>query len=1050
MIKLQKTKLWLETIFEASRDAIFITDQKANLIMVNKAACILTGYSKQELTKMTIYDLHKPKDLTAHELYYEKVINDEGFRNEAKIIRKDGLEVNTEINNQTFFMENVRFIHSTARELSERSTKQEINNNTEKKFQEVVEKGKIGIIIDDAQGNITYANREFLNLFGYTSKEITNKTHNFFVHPDDYEMVSKIHKLRGEDIHSPNHYDFKGLRKDGSVLHIKIYISKIYEGNKKFKGTLSYLWDITNKKSDELKLKNSEERLKILFDYAPDAFFICDQKGNISDGNIAAEKLLGSPKNEWIGKNIINKKIISSSQLTKSLKILAKNNKGLASDPDEFTINQADGSKVVTEITTYPINLQGQDVILIIARDISNRKKTEEDILTLSYAVEQSPVSTLITNTQGIIEYGNQELLKSSGYTISEIVGQKPRIFNADKNLKSTQKNLWSHITSGKEWNGEFHNKRKDGKSYWENVHISPIKNQKGEIIKYMAIKEDITEIKKLQFLKDLLVKISNAVLVKDNLLEFSKFILKELKGIIDTNNFYIALYDEQKHLFTTPFISDSIDEEIVSFPVEKTLTGHVFQTKKSLFIDKSKLKEQIGLGIFNLIGPLCNSWIGVPLFIKNKVIGVIVIQSYEGEKKLSLEDLKIIEYIAPQISLVIDRKKADEEIDLALEKAQESDRLKSAFLANMSHEIRTPMNGILGFAELLKEPMLSGEEQQRYIDIIEKSGERMLNIINDIINISKIESGQGSISLHPVNLNELIGNLYNFFVPEVRNKGLELIYENGLSFENAIIKTDHEKLFAMMSNLIKNALKFTQKGQINFGYKKVKNEILFFVKDTGIGIPEESRTSIFERFIQVDIENRNAYQGAGLGLSISKAYVELLGGKIWVESCINSGSEFYFRIPIASTADEEKSILSDQKQEQETKSKLSALKILIVEDDSSSEYYLRTIIKPLSNDILIARTGLEAIDYCKENPDINLILMDIQLPKMNGYEATKQIRLFNKDVMIIAQTAFSFPNDYQKAMAAGCNKFITKPIKKNALIQMIQSLFQSEKTQAS
>ncbi len=247
----------------------------------------------------------------------------------------------------------------------------------------------------------------------------------------------------------------------------------------------------------------------------------------------------------------------------------------------------------------------------------------------------------------------------------------------------------------------------------------------------------------------------------------------------------------------------------------------------------------------------------------------------------------------------ITDKKNHELELIKAKEKAEESDRLKSAFLANMSHEIRTPMNGILGFAELLKEPNLSGEEQQVYIQIIQKSGERMLNIINNIVDISKIEAGQMLANVKEININELMENIYSFFNLEVEQKGVQLICEKKLPIDQQIIKTDYDKLHSILTNLIKNAIKFTQHGSIEFGCENKREHLHFFVKDTGMGIPEDRQKAIFERFIQADISDVMARQGAGLGLSISKAYIEILGGKIWLESEEGKGSSFYFTLPL-------------------------------------------------------------------------------------------------------------------------------------------------------
>jgi hypothetical protein len=443
-----------------------------------------------------------------------------------------------------------------------------------------------------------------------------------------------------------------------------------------------------------------------------------------------------------------------------------------------------------------------------------------------------------------------------------------------------------------------------------------------------------------------------------------------------------------------------------------------------------------------------------VPIIYDDTIKAIFGIGNKETDyNQTDVENISMLAYLAWEM---VEKKKISTELVFAKEKAEESDRLKSAFLANMSHEIRTPMNGILGFSELLKEPGLSGEQQQEYIKIIEKSGARMLNIINDIVDISKIEAGLMKLDISESNVNEQIEYIYTFFKPEVEAKEMKLSFRNSLTAKEAFIKTDREKLYAILTNLVKNAIKYTNEGSIEFGYERVvetrhalslprQTYLQFFVKDTGIGIPKDRQEAIFHRFIQADITDKMARQGAGLGLSISKAYVEMLGGQIWVESDPDSyregiGSTFYFTLPY--NAELVKETIDGQTEPSGKTKMVRKLKILIAEDDEVSEMLIDSFIKMFGKEILKAKTGIEAVNVCRENPDLDLILMDIRMPEMGGYEATKQIRKFNESVVILAQTAFGLSGDREKAIEAGCNDYIAKPIKKDELLSLIQKYF--------
>ncbi len=293
----------------------------------------------------------------------------------------------------------------------------------------------------------------------------------------------------------------------------------------------------------------------------------------------------------------------------------------------------------------------------------------------------------------------------------------------------------------------------------------------------------------------------------------------------------------------------------------------------------------------------IVKSFLLAPIFSANQFWGFVGFDDFKKEKEWLTSEKQILATAANTIGSAYFRKNNMDELIKAKELAEQSDRLKTSFLANMSHEIRTPMNGIIGFTELLKEPKLTGEEQQEYIRVIEKSGERLLNIINDIIKISKLESGLVQPVLTEVYVNELLDYIYRFFLPQTEEKHLELKIVNPLQEENPLINSDKEKLYAILTNLTRNAIKFTDKGFIEIGYSRNDDEHLFYVKDSGIGMTHDQIGIVFERFRQGSETIARDYEGSGLGLSISKAYVEMLGGRIWVESQIDTGSVFYFTV---------------------------------------------------------------------------------------------------------------------------------------------------------
>ena len=384
----------------------------------------------------------------------------------------------------------------------------------------------------------------------------------------------------------------------------------------------------------------------------------------------------------------------------------------------------------------------------------------------------------------------------------------------------------------------------------------------------------------------------------------------------------------------------------------------------------------------------------------------------------------------------ITNQKNIEFELQNALEKAEESDRLKSAFLANMSHEIRTPMNGILGFSQLLLTPNLTPGEVNKFIEVINTCGNQLVSIIDDLIDISKIEANQMRFNTISVNISNVLDELFTIFQPKALESKIDLFLIIDENYENCKVLVDNGRLKQVLLNLINNALKFTSKGYVKFGFTIQGDFIEFFVEDSGIGIAEDMQVKIFDRFTQVETEYSKMAGGTGLGLSISKGIVELFGGKIWVKSEIRKGSTFYFTIPFNKAVD---LIQIKEQGNSETFLITNDITVLIVEDEQSNSLYLSILLAKLKIKSLCAKNGQEAINFVRENPSINLVLMDFKMPIMNGFEATKEIKKIRPDLRIIGQTAYAQTTDRERAIKVGCDDYISKPIDEKKMVDLIR-----------
>lgn len=384
----------------------------------------------------------------------------------------------------------------------------------------------------------------------------------------------------------------------------------------------------------------------------------------------------------------------------------------------------------------------------------------------------------------------------------------------------------------------------------------------------------------------------------------------------------------------------------------------------------------------------------------------------------------------------ITERKKNELELVKAKQKAEEGDRLKTAFLNNLSHEIRTPMNGIIGFSEILQDADITSDDRANFTRIIRRECHQLLRVINDIVEMARIETGQMDSFEAEINVNQMVTSLFQQYEAQAQEKAITLSVHCTLDEQQSVIWSDESKLKQILEKLVMNAIKFTHEGSIHFGYVKKENELEFYVEDTGIGIKSQNQTDIFTRFVQGEDSIAPTYGGTGLGLSIAKAFVEHCGGRIWLTSVPGEGTTFYFTIPY-----KHKKVLTTPKEPPAKKSRIAFEQnpvIFIVEDEVANFEYLKVLLELRDASVLHAENGEEAIRLFNEHPDINAVLMDIKLPDMSGFEVTREVKKIRGDVPVIAQTAYADSDTKRQAFEAGCIDFITKPINTDELMEKL------------
>jgi PAS domain S-box-containing protein len=762
-----------------------------------------------------------------------------------------------------------------------------------------------------------------------------------------------------------------------------------------------------NRNKDRIALQKSEERFKKLSMLTFEGIVI-HNNGIVIDVNDSLIQMVGYSKKELIGKNIIQLVVTPAYHDVIRENIVKKITK-----PYEIKARRKDGTLFPAEIMAKDITYKDEVFRVAAVRNISERIQYEgrlrESEVNFRTFFDSIPSFMYVLNEKGTIIGSNKALERRLGYTPKELHGKHVLHLHPEERRADAAKNV-TEMMQGKCDTCQIPLTTADGTIIPVETIISKgIWNGEPAIF---AVSHDLSMLKASE------EKFSKAFHQNPAISGICRIETDEFTEINQTFCEKLGYTEEEvigrnaAEVFNVaPDFRKKLNQELV----EKGRLSNIqatFSTKSGEQLDVLLSAELIQLqgGVFNY-----TSAIDITDRIKSEQEIITLNEELQAtsdalrENVIELEKAKLL--------------------------AEENDRLKSEFLANMSHEIRTPMNAIIGFSSFLKERSKSRKDIDRFADIITSSGNHLLLLINDIIDISKINSGKVTLSRSPVNIQQILQEQYTFFSTELQNRNKENVQLLLKTPENDICCfTDETRLRQILINLLGNAIKFTNKGLIELGCQQRTDDLLFYVKDTGIGIVDTQQKYIFEPFRQVTNNPERLYGGTGLGLPIAKACTEMLEGNMWVQSIYGEGSTFFFTIK-HTPCKTDKSIKM-MKDDQEMS--FNGEHLLIAEDDDINFQYLQEVF--LSYNLKITRTvtGTETVQALEEMPDIDLVLMDIQMPQLDGLSATKLIREKNIDVPVIAQTAYAFTSDRLKSLEAGCNDYISKPTKPGELIAMV------------
>ncbi|MCF8301966.1 MAG: PAS domain S-box protein [Bacteroidales bacterium] len=722
----------------------------------------------------------------------------------------------------------------------------------------------------------------------------------------------------------------------------------------------------------------------------------------------------------------------------------------------ELQIPRSEGTLSHVELRTVKTTWEEQDAYICNLRDITAHKNTEHKLRESEQKYRSLYNSIrdaiLVANTNREIIDCNEAFTELFGYRLTEIKGKKTSLIYAnEEEYKAMGEAIIMHKGDPK-FLFNVHYKKKSGEVFLGETNVFYKQDADGNVIGFLGLFRDITEKEKAD--KELRDSYKRIRTIGNNL-PSGIIYRKRLKKGVKPKFTYIS--DKVKQLHgCTPEEAMKDSDLIYNNILEDDL--------KLLKKERNRAMEELTPYSIEIRVKRPNGDIHWHQVISqpHKIEDNYIFDGIEFDistRKKSEEELKAIsarlarqnedyEAINEELNQSNDQlQQLNKELEHAKEKAEESDRLKSAFLANMSHEIRTPMNAIMGFSGLLDDPDISPEDQKKYVDIIQNKGEVLMQLINDIVDTAKIEAGYLTLRYENINLNDFFDQVYTTSQNTIKQKGkadgIEMRYRKPLPDDKVNIRTDPVRVRQVIDNLVNNAIKFTNDGYIEIGYQEPEEDLItMYVKDTGIGIPEDKQALVFERFRQIEDEQNpdNFYGGTGLGLNIASNLVGLLGGSICLDSVEEKpdqtgGTTFYLTIPYLPVSNVKSASVKEKLSEiPNWKNKT----ILLAEDEESNLEYIKEVLRPTNINMLVALNGKECVEIFKANPGINLILMDLKMPVMDGYEATHQIRQLDQKIVIIAQTAYALTGDKAKAIKAGCNDYIAKPIKKQLLVNSI------------